>query len=355
MLTRSFIRNAATTPLDARLMNMASILPNDSTGNPRVGVLGPLGAPLVIATGTMTVNVVAAEFATSKGKGDGVSIFTNDGTVTGIAIDPAPASNSRIDVVWVKHNDNTTGDANSLPVFGVTTGIAGATPIPSAIPTGALELAQVRIYSGTTATNGAPNTITQTAQYTAARGGTVAFRNKTELDLWTTAAVGQEAINLATGERFSRTLGGAWVLTFRPMQSWAPAVAGLTIGNGLTSYRYGKRDGMIEFVIQIASGSTTAVTGAITIALPEAPVLLAGVFAHIGEGLIRYAGSASGEWPIQGRLAGSSLLSLNMLDASGAFLSVGSNVSNTVPTSGAWSGATLRPTIYLHGSYPAAA
>lgn len=207
-LTRSFVRNAVTTPLDARLMNMAALVAN-ADGSPRTGVLGTANASIVATTATMNVTVAAAEFAASKGKADGVAIFTNDGTVN-VLIGAAPASNSRIDVIWVKHNDNTTGDADSLPVFGVTAGVAAPAPTKPAIPTGALELATLRIYSGTTATNGGSNTLTNTYQMTSARGGIVGFRTKADLDLWTTAQPWQRAVVLANGSEWKWS-GSTWL------------------------------------------------------------------------------------------------------------------------------------------------
>lgn len=207
-LTRSFIRNAPTTPLDARRMNMAGIVCN-ADGSPRAGVLGGATTTLVTALATMSVAVAAAEFATSKGRADGVAIFTNDGTVN-VAIGAAPASNSRIDVIWVKHNDDTTGDANALPVFGVTAGVAAASPAKPAIPTGALELATLRVYAGTTAANGGANTLVNTFAMTAARGGLVPFRNLAEITLWTNAVVGQQVVALDTGVIYVRS-STAWV------------------------------------------------------------------------------------------------------------------------------------------------
>lgn len=206
-LTRSFVRNAATTPLDARLMNMAGLVCN-ADGSPRVGVIGGANASIVSTLATMNVAIAAAEFATSRGKADGVSIFTNDGTVN-VAIAAAPASNSRIDVIWVKHNDDTQGDANALPVFGVTAGTAAASPTKPAIPTGALELATLRVYAGTTATNGGSNTLVNTYQMTAARGGLVPFRTKTELDAWTNPPAWARAYVLDTGDEYGRA-AGAW-------------------------------------------------------------------------------------------------------------------------------------------------
>ena len=201
-LTRSFIRNAATTPLDARLMDMAKLVAN-ADGSPRAGVIGGANPSIVSTTATMNVAIAAAEFATTKGKADGVAIFTNDGTVN-VPIATAPASNSRIDVVYVKHNDDTTGDPNPNPIFGVAKGVAAASPVKPAIPTGALELATLRIYSGTTATNGGSNTLTNTYQMTATRGGVVPFRTKADLDQWTSAKRGQLAEVIGTDAIYAR-------------------------------------------------------------------------------------------------------------------------------------------------------
>lgn len=228
-LSKSFIRDAATTPLDARLMNMAQIVCN-ADGTPRPGVIGNPGANLVSTTATMNVTVAAAEFATTKGKADGVAIFTNDGTVN-VAIGAAPASNSRIDVIWVKHNDNTTGDANALPVFGVTAGTAAASPTKPAIPTGALELATLRIYAGTTATNGGSNTLTNTYQMTASRGGVVPFRTPADLTAWTTPQEGQLAYDISTGDLYRDTPAG-WKIDSTKIVPTAVSGTGTSLVNG---------------------------------------------------------------------------------------------------------------------------
>lgn len=350
-LTRSFIRGAAMTPLDARLFNMAELVCN-ADGTPRAGVLGQANPSIVSATATMNVAIAAAEFATSKGKADGVAVFTNDGTVN-VLIGAAPASNSRIDVIWVKHNDTETGDANSLPTFGVTAGAAAASPTKPAIPTGALELATLLIYSGTTATNGGANTLTNTYAMTAQRGGVVPFRTKTDLDAWTTAIVGQEAVTLDTGEKWIRS-GGSWLLTFRPLLPWSPAITGLTVGNGQLRALYSKRDKVVEFFIELESGSTTAATGQLGFSAPEPPADIA-LVRHVGEGFFNYTGATSGAWPIQPRIAGGSTINATILDASGGTVVPASNISNIFPTSGAWSGSNLRPSLYLHGTYRTAA
>lgn len=209
-LTRGWIRDAVTTPLDARLMDMARVVTN-ADGSPRTGVPAVLNAPLLTALATMAVSIAAAPFVGSKGKADGAAFFTNDGTIN-VAITGAPASNSRIDVIWVKHNDNTTGDANAIPTAGVTAGVAAAAPTKPAIPTGAVELGTLRVYAGTTAANGGTNTLTETYQMTAMQGGVVPFRTAADLALWTTAADGQLAVVLAdqTGSALYMWNGTAW-------------------------------------------------------------------------------------------------------------------------------------------------
>lgn len=262
-LSKSFIRNAATTPLDARLMNMASIV-SHSTGEPRVGVIGTGPTALVTTTGTMNVAVGIAEFATSKGKADGVAIFANDGAVN-VPIAAAPVSNSRIDVIWVKHNDDTTGDANALPIFGVTAGTAAASPTKPAISvTGALELATLRIYSGTTATNGGTNLLTNTYDMTAARGGSVPFRTKADLDAWTTPQAGQ--IASVTSDPVP-ALNGAYI---RRGSSWTRAFP-------QTAQQIDATNSLIDAVTEVGRGkltgnNTVQVTKAVTFPTPFASV-----------------------------------------------------------------------------------
>ena len=232
-LTQSFIRNAATTPTDARVLLMGLVVAN-TDGSPRPGVLGGGNLAIVSTLASMNVAIAAAEFVTTKGRADGVAIFGNDGTVN-VPIPVAPTSNSRIDVIYVKHNDNTTGDAVSTPVFAVASGAAAASPVKPSIPTGALELATLRVYSGTTATNGAPNTLVNTYQMTAPRGSTVHFRTKADLDLWVTALDGQAAFVNGDGRPYLR-YGGAWVVTLSPpLVGTITSDGNATLTNGLAT------------------------------------------------------------------------------------------------------------------------
>jgi len=204
-------------------MNMATLVCN-ADGSPRTGVLGGANASIVSALATWHFRVQAAEFVTSKGKADGVMIYTNDGVVDVPIAAGAPASNSRIDVLWVKHEDNTTGDAASLPIFGVTSGAAAASPVEPAIPTGALRLATLRAYAGTTGASGGANVLTNVYQMTAARGGVVPFRTLVELQAWTNPVPTQRAEILANSRTYEYN-AAAW----RPTTFSIEAKTGTTI------------------------------------------------------------------------------------------------------------------------------
>lgn len=276
-LTKGHARNAAKTPLDQRLADMALVTAN-ADGSPRPGVLSQSGADLLTALPTMHVAVAAAEFVTSKGKSDGVMIFTNDGVVN-VPIAAAPASNSRIDVIWVKHNDNTTGDATSTPAFGVTDGVAAASPTKPAIPTGALELGTLRVYAGTTAANGGANVLTNTYAMTALRGAPVPFRNLTELSAWTPAE-GALAYQIDAKITHKR-IGTAWV----PWDSdWLTASTGISassgaINDGRASHRYKYASGAIIDTIAINITNAGTGSGALNV---EMPFTVAGTWVGIG-------------------------------------------------------------------------
>lgn len=211
-LYKGYIRNAQQTPVDVRLATAAQ-LTRDTSGNVRTGILGELPT-LVTARGDMAVTVGEANFVSSKSLADGAVIFGNRGFVA-VPLEGASTANSRIDVVYVKHNDDTTGDADPFPIFGVVKGDAAASPIKKAIPTGAIELATILLPAGVTATNSAGVVITQTAQATSLLGSPVPV-----------GTGGQFPSNLPDGSL-------AWSLTpsiaqanlyIRRLGSWVPMV-----------------------------------------------------------------------------------------------------------------------------------
>lgn len=323
-LTRGFIRNAATTPLDARLMDMATLVQN-SDGSPRTGVLGAANLGIVTALATMNVAVAAAEFAASKGKADGVALYTNDGVVN-VPIAAAPGANSRIDVIWTRHQDNTTGDGASTPIFGVTAGAAAASPTKPAIPTGALELATLRVYAGTTAANGGSNTLTNTYQMTAARGAAVPFRTKVELDAWTNPVDGQEAYVVGESSTYKR-IGGAWKLWSRPWTSYVPTTANV-VGTPTITARYCVANGIakvrLHFLLVAANNIGTGPSFSLPVpgvAMPGFPMLGTATYRDVSAGI--FGGvillSATDAQPIAYAVQGTNIASAANVSASVPF------------------------------------
>jgi len=324
-LTRSFIRNAVTTPLDARIMNMGGVVCN-ADGSPRVGVLGDANIAIVTALATMNVAIAAAEFVTSKGRADGIALFGNDGTVN-VAITAAPVSNSRIDVIWVKHNDDTTGDANALPVFGVTAGTAAAIPTKPAIPTGALELATLRVYSGTTAANGGSNTLVNTYQMTAARGGVVPFRTKADLDLWTTATLGQTAYAIDTDTIYERAAAG-WAPVFKPWATYTPTLTNFTMGAAVVTAKWMQIGNLVKVVVRITLGAGSNITGNLGITFPVASVDSS--TRHCGSGSWIRAAVPGTPYPLHARLTAGTTATPALFGSSSAIVTT-NNLSNNYP------------------------
>jgi hypothetical protein len=140
--------------------------------------------------------------------------MANDGVAQLPALAAAPASNSRIDVLYFKQNENGyNGLADGLitPTFGVITGVAAASPVKPSIAgiAGAVELATITIPSTATATNSSGVVITNTFQYTTCTGGALWLRNLTEEAAWSPAN-GSMAWRIDKGWLATRK-GGAWV------------------------------------------------------------------------------------------------------------------------------------------------
>jgi hypothetical protein len=132
-----------------------------------------------------------------------------DGTET-IGLDPAPSANSRIDTIWIKQQEaqSPIGDPSDGPLAGRTTGTPSISPTRPGIPDGALAIADVLVPSTATNTSSDGVIITQRAPYTAMQGGTLLFRNTTELDSFTPWD-GQRARVMDVGEYVGS--GGVWV------------------------------------------------------------------------------------------------------------------------------------------------
>jgi hypothetical protein len=177
---------------DHRLAMAGLIAPQTSSLAVRTGVmLGPGTASIITgtsATGTMTVNVAAHHWVTSRAAGDGVYLGAKESSTT-VNIAAAPGSNSRIDLVYSKQNDSASTispDASTGELYGVVTGTAAASPTKPALPLGAIEVGTVTVAAGATNTLGAGVTISNTSALTVARGAPVPVRSQAERDALTT-------------------------------------------------------------------------------------------------------------------------------------------------------------------------
>src|SRR5690554_1801249 len=92
----------AATDADDTRYALAGLVVANADGSPRGGVLSPVGANLVTATGTMNVSV--GRFQGAAVRDSGVVLLANDGPAN-VLLDAAPAANSRLDVIWAKQND----------------------------------------------------------------------------------------------------------------------------------------------------------------------------------------------------------------------------------------------------------
>lgn len=168
------------------------------------------GSSTLLVTGRADMKVDVADFRAVQNRG-GAIFLANDG-VAQVTLDAAPASNKRIDLVYVFQQSTTLGDAADVPVFGVVKGTASATPSVPALPAGvstAIPLATVEIPAGATTTSSAGVVISQVFPWTAMAGGTVHVRNSVELAAWVPAD-GARAVNVADGRPYER-VAGAWV------------------------------------------------------------------------------------------------------------------------------------------------
>lgn len=149
----------------------------------RTGVLTGPGSTALI-TGTtktgpkMSVQIGVHVAVPSRGAANGAYLGPTLEAPLEVDVDLAPASGSRIDVVYVKQRDTTSGiptpDVTPGPLYGVLTGqVSTGTPGKPDLSTivGAEELGTVQVSASATSTNGSGVVITNTARQTVARGG----------------------------------------------------------------------------------------------------------------------------------------------------------------------------------------
>lgn len=201
--------------LDAGLIVREGVFPDPTTT-----------ATAGVAYGDGGWNVGAVAFVAALKRGGapyslsyGVARLANDAAGTAWTIDAAPASGSRIDLLWIRATDPGEGEATSgtdgpggvaraVPVFGVTTGVAATTPVAPALPAGALLIATVTTPSGAASIAG--STIVQSYKFAQLAGGIRYARTLSEFSD-EPGYVGEEAITLTSYQRY-RYDGAAWVV-----------------------------------------------------------------------------------------------------------------------------------------------
>lgn len=156
---------------------LGGLVVRDASGNVRPGVM-PSKANLI--TGRSDWNVDVAPFVPVRGDGPRVLLGSVDAPLQ-VAIAPAPASNSRIDLVWALARNVGAGDLAGC--VHVVTGVPGLVPVKPALPAGGVELGTVTVPA--TATGTSSCTIVNTFRVTAAAGGVVGFRDQADQDGFT--------------------------------------------------------------------------------------------------------------------------------------------------------------------------
>lgn len=184
--------------------DFAGLIVRNSDDSPRGGIFIRTAATLVTARGDMKIDV--APFRGLSVRGGGVLLMSHDLGTT-LAVDPAPVSNARYDIVYFKQNEGAApyADGSDLPILAVFKGASAAIPNVNTVladlaaqQPGAEPIASIYIPAGAVSTQSANVVIKDIARFTAASGGTVPFRTKADLDLWTTAAPFQRA-NVLSG------------------------------------------------------------------------------------------------------------------------------------------------------------
>lgn len=166
---------------------LSALVARDGAGA-RLGVFYEGSQSLIAGTATTTpsmqVSVSPLAFCGQKASGEGVYVGRSVGTVL-VDIAAAPASNSRIDVVYVMQRDansTTSPDSVTQGEVGVVTGTAAVSPTKPAIPAGAVEVGTVTVSSGVTATTNAGVTIATTCTWTAAAGSPIPVVSQAQRD-----------------------------------------------------------------------------------------------------------------------------------------------------------------------------
>lgn len=223
-----------TTPKGARHALGGFLLQaGDALLNARKGVLMDNGSANVVTGHTdMSFNIRAAVFVGQSSTAQGPWVGANDATVN-VVTDPAPGSNSRYDVIWVRQHlvaGDGGADSDVILEFGVEKGVVAASPAVPATPTGAVKLAEALVTAGMTATNTA--TITQKFDWTVARGGVLPIFTAAQLASLT-PHTGQVIYDNTEGV-VKVWEGAAWAQLARGVESVQVGASAATVTTSLT-------------------------------------------------------------------------------------------------------------------------
>lgn len=196
--------------LDARRDMSGLFVCDNTTMMPIAGILDRSQDNLVTGnSNSMSVTVHPFNAVLNR---YGALLVQNDGDVK-VPLSAAPSANSRIDVVYVKQNETRSpmSDSSDAPTFGVTKGVAAATPVAPAVPVGALALAQVLLPAGVSNTAAGGVVISQSYTGAALKGDKLLVRNSSQRDALTHVPEDTLLHNVADGCDYVRR-DNAWEL-----------------------------------------------------------------------------------------------------------------------------------------------
>ena len=132
---------------------------------------------------------------------------------------------------------------------------------------------------------------------------------------WTGAALTESDINT-----YLTHTGSAW-------DSYTPTLTNITLGNGTLAGDYWRAGRGIFFKVKLTFGSTTSVSGAMTIGLPVA--YADGTDAEVFAALL-YDASANARYPAKSQAISTTTVAVNAINSAATYLTE-SSTSSTIP------------------------
>lgn len=303
------------------LATRSGIVP--APGNPlKVSQNSPLGMSAIVRPGNTEIHRT----------GRGPYTPYND-ALDVVAFDPAPATNSRWDLVYIAQADSEV-DGGSASTLGVLKGSARTSPPKpyGDLPAGGLVLAEVGPITSTTTTI-TDSLIANVAPFTAVRGAPIPVRNQVERDALNSIAsatypITVDRLDTATMER---NAGSGWVAVGKaptPWTAYAPTLTsdGQTQPSGYSATaRYKQVETLVVVSFQIVAGAGfTPGAGNYRLSLP----VTAGTVLAVTNGTVRLFDSSTGQACLGARIATTTSAAAAFQAVLGGALA---NVGATVP------------------------